>query len=368
MEYECLESWVGLSEIECTCFDTPPEDFNTSKSGLFLTQLTSLKKIEGLESCENDGELWTLLSNARRDAIIEILNEVGKESSKNYGPRRIPFNGTIGEGTYQADLNATRTYAGVRIKAPKIKGGVLRITKIGVLQKTTGTFFIHIYNSNNELLQSIELESQAYIHKLNTVDIELPLSYDYSERNEYFMIFTAGSVQALRNKLKCNCDSYKFTFDETKPYYDVWTRNMYSWANWIMLSGYQTNSLTEFNDPNGVLQGSLPGLTFECQIGCTLGGLLCQENMQLDTNIVAKSLAFCIWYKAGMLVIKQLLTSDKINRLTLVKSDDLAADIEEWGKQYKSNLDYVIQNINYLSDECFHCKESRNLKVVGAIA
>ncbi len=372
MDLSCYDNIIGLSQTECECFEAPPEDYNTSESGLYLDQLTPLNNIKGLEDCSTSSDMWVLMANARDEAIKTFVSDTNALLSKHYAVKRKSYKGAIGRDKHKGLIeNPQYTYLGMRIRAANILSGILVIKGIGTIFENTGTVTVFIYDNTNTLLHTKILDTQAGKHQENTFDvpIELPLFIKYQNEAEYFIIFQYSALnKPYSNDLHCSsCGKSSLTFNTYAPYYHK--RHVeFGWANWIMAGSYKTDSLVSFDDCDSVTSNELNGLTLDVELRCNVSETLCKDELDFEGNPLALAMAYAIRFKAAEILADAMIKSGKLNRYTLIDHEFFGASIEEWREQYKANVEYLASNANIASNDCFICKDNTGLKNKGLLS
>lgn len=368
MDLSCYENIIGLSEVVCECLPDAPEGYNTSLSGLYLDKLTPLNNINDLSDCSTATDMWEMMSIARDEAIKLFVSDTNALLSKTYLLKRKPFKGSIGQAKHRELVSTQYQYLGVRLRAANILSGVLVIKNIGTIFQATGTVTVYIYDNDNELLETIVLDTTAASHDLNMLatPIELPLFKKYNEATEYFIIYEYSPLnKPYQNKLYCEgCGHGSLSFNTANPYYRN-KQTTHGWANWLMVGSHATDSLTTFDDCDAVTSNQMNGLTLDVELRCTVTETLCNNELDFEGNPLAMSMAMAIRYKAAEILADAMIKSGKLNRYTLIDHELFGTSIEEWRTEYKANVDYIVANADIASNDCFTCKETTGLKKQG---
>lgn len=96
-------------------------------------------------------------------------------------------------------------------------------------------------------------------------------------------------------------------------------------------------------------------------------GLVVQANAECSVDeigcILAQKIRFAVLYKSGIEIVKEALTTDRLNSVTLLDSDKCKFLLDEFEKQYKSHFDTAVQTLPTLfarvDDICILCNQSR---------
>jgi len=355
IDITCYQNVIGLSNTECDCWDTDkPSDFNTSESGLFITDLDPLTHLKPLENCEN-GTLWDVLEKSRDNAILAFIADTNALLLESYSLQRKPFYGGIGEKKATDYRTISEMYAGVRLNCERINSGVLVIKNIGTNFKLSGTIILQIYNSFNEKIGGdITLNTVAGVptDNIQSTPIELPL-FNKNECLEYFFVYLLGSNQPKATRVNCNCGNFKPLFKVDSPYYKRDHVGKNAWANYLMIGGLETDDITAFDEEMSVYSTSyMNGLFFDVELKCKVREVLCQDSLDFEGNPLAIAMAMAIRYKSASLLADSILKSGDPNLQTLVNADALSVAREEWIEQYNVMTEYIASNVNLQANDC----------------
>ena len=366
---DCYENIVGLSRTNCECYEIP-SDAETSLSGLYIDELTSLSFISAINDCENNNDVWEQLAKSRQIAIATFQADVNALLMKHHRLRRANFKGSIGRAIAKNNITQTTgEYYGVRIYCANVKSGYIKINRIGAMFKSTGALDLLIYNNLGELIESITLNTTANTINQNTVSIELPLHSDYVENLEYFLIYQSGANKCMGNDLKCNCGGFKATYNTLQPYFlqPVLDRN-YMWAQWVMVGGFHSASLPDFSSCSTSSNNYMYGLTFDVELKCSVNEVLCADGLDFESNNLAGAMALAIQYKSGATLARWIVNSGKLNRFTMINTEQLLEDIKEWDSLYNSMTTFIADEADTSVNDCLVCKDFVEMVKRGILA
>lgn len=364
---ECYNNIIGITQMDCPCNEeNRPADYNESKSGLFLTSLTPLNQLTGFDDC-SQGNIWEIAQEAIKNATRMFIADTNALLMGNNTLKRQPFRGGIGEIAAKNITNISENYAGLRIRSANIRGGVLVINGVGALFCATGTVTIWVYNSLNELVATEIINTVAGSHTNTPVNIELPLSHNYTQNIEYFIIYKVDPNNAAKeNKLNCGCGRFKPVFCCNSPYFIGGNESGGNgWSNWVMVGGHKTDSLIQFGEAATKTNNNFNGLTLDVAIKCKVSEVFCNEALDFECNPLALSMAYAIYYKAAELLANKLLLSVNLNRFTMVNTEMLAEARAEWTGKYNEYVSYLSENANLSTNDCFECKSVIGLTTGG---
>lgn len=361
--YDCYDNIIGLSKTECEC-DDPKGDFtlsyNTSLSGLFLDELSPLTMIRGLESCEN-GDLWEIMDNARERGIKEFVRDGFQELMKHRKLRQNKWSGGIGKRRATLDRTITETYAGVHFFCKSMKNGTITIDKIYTNFNFTGVVTLWVYNNKNELLGTYALNAVEDTFTENDItDLELPMWDDFVDNLEYFFVYALGANAPRDNQLGCNtCASGRPQFAPNRPYFYKTHTEKNGWANYVMIGGFETNTL-EFEELRHGGSGYMNGLSFDAEFKCNAHEIFCMEEMDFEADPLAISIASAIRLKAAYFLGEDILASN-LNYWTIIKREFLIVQMNKWEEKYKETIEYIAKKLPMTKTDCWMCDDDNRL-------
>lgn len=362
VDLSCFDGVLGLASCECPCLtEIAPEGYNDATSGLYIADLIPLSMLDGAENCSDPSNPWNLLDNARTQGANELLKDIKAGLMKKNQFTREVFTGMIGERSARDTVALTKTYAGVRISAPRIKGGYMHLTRIGGVFNATGSISVQIYNQFNETVGSpIAITTTAGGHGSTVCDITLPLWVDGADHPEYFLAYTVDQNNLPRaNRLFCpTCSKNQIpTFSLDAPYYTKPWRQAQSWANWVMIGSWEGDTLTDFDlESTFSTTGSgMNGLTITCSFTCDPSTAVCLGELDFN-DPVSMSLAHAYRYISAIKAAEKIIRNPEPYRNAAVSKEVLAVDILQWWTDYKTNVEYVIYNANQKNTDCIFCK------------
>ena len=365
-QLDCFDNIIGLSRTLCSCYDSnKPADYNTSLSGLYLDELMPLTAFKSLLNCENGNEIWTLLDRSREQAILNFRADANALLLKNYKLKRKPFYGHIGKIKYSDALTITTgDWVGIRIFCADVVSGVLKIKNIGALFSETGSFTLYIYNNMNELVDTVTINTVANTHTSNDiVDIELDLHSDYVENLEYYLIYQKNGLTPKNNIVDClSCP--KYTFDTCNPIFK-WsqTNKQYGWAEYCMVGSFKRTDISDLSDLDSITGDYMYGLTLEVELKCKIAEVWCKDELDFESNPIARAMALAIRFKSGELFLNDVMLSSNINYERLINGEAHNKAREIFAEKYAEMMEYISENVDVYATDCFECKDDLNMGI-----
>jgi hypothetical protein len=368
IDLNCYEDIIALSQTDCECFDD--NYYKTTKSGLTLDQLEGLNL--NMVNAGNDcayGGLWQRMDTARDNAIRIFIGDTNSKLLEFNRLKRQPFNGTIGRRIFKNTRSPAQIYAGVRWYCADIVSGVVKIKKIGTLFAATGTVTLFVYNQFNELLHTIVLNTTANTLNVNDItDIELPLHVDYINNPEYFFIYQVDPTNYPKDiTLDCNCSGTRYPWNVDRPYFMTQSNRRDGWANFMMVGGFETNTL-DFMDIGFSTSNYLNGLLMEVEMKCKIEETICMNEIDFQANPLGASIAFAIRYIAGAILLEDLMASGNLSRTTMINMEQAAASAAHYREEYDRLLNFIVKKVEVTANDCFECDDLTKMIVGGILA
>lgn len=369
----CFEDIIGLSRTTCECYEE--NNYTESKSDLYLDELQGLelRSVKELENCEDSDNIFTIMDRARDNAILHVINDITGELTKKHRVKRQPYIGGIGRKKFTMNLTSTNTYMGVRWYCADIVSGNLKIKKITTAFNKTGVITLYIYNNMNELLHTIQLQTEADKFKENILatEINLPCHDNYTDNLEYFFVYAYDSTMLPKNvDIDCGvgCSGFAYTFDTCKPYFWTQTNKKKGWANYVMVGGWSGDNLTTFDDNTTTAGGYLNGLLFDVEFGCKLQEVICKDSLDFDSNVMAITLAFMVQHKAGEMLLTDLMMTNKLSREAMINVESANGLVGYYQTKYKEYLNVIMKQIDVKATDCFECVDFLQMTKRGILA
>jgi hypothetical protein len=354
---ECLEKVIPLSRTECECSeDNRPVDYNEGQSNFYLDELEGFpfETIKSIADCET-GNLWDLMTKARENATKSFVSDLLSCMQTNLQPKRPNYSGMLGQSAFNTTLSLTETYVGQRIKPYRVVGGKMSIKKIGLILNTNVAVQVRVYSNENMTTPIAAYTINAVANTVSnatlTPALELPLWSDNINDLEYYFIYTLSGFQPKNNSHGCvPCGT-----GEKNP----------KWKNWVDVKGIKGNS-TNYEAFAG--HNELHGMILTADINCDANRFICSDEYPLNfaTDGYAMKIAETIRYRAGALLIDDVLSSGQINRYTMMDREALYGKRNYYRKKSEDNIAWLCSNTPYINNDCFTCKKP-NLVTKGMI-
>jgi len=366
----CFDGVVGLANCACPCLsDVAPEGYNEATSGLYIADILPVDMADGADDCNDPDNPWNVLERGLSEGKNMLVKDLNAGLMKRNQLTRQPFNGLIGEKVNRDTVTLSKAYAGMRIWSPTIKGGYLRINKIGGVFNASGTVTVRVYDQFNVQIGSpVAITVTAGTYSTANTSFVLPLWQDGGIDTQYFLTYQTSGTPAPRAVrawcTTCNGVSVPL-FSTTRPWTTTnkWSRNL-QWANWLQVGGFQADNLTSFDllaDQPGADSVS-NGLAMEVELTCDPVSAVCLSGLDYS-DPVSLSIAHALRYAAAICTAEKIIRRTTPYRNAQVAREILAQDIQQWWKDYQTNVEYATFHANVGNTDCVFCKPAFSMGV-----
>ena len=128
----------------------------------------------------------------------------------------------------------------------------------------------------------------------------------------------------------------------------------------MQVSGFESNSL-DFVDVDCQGRCESYGLTLDVELVCDYGKLFCDGSLDYDYNPLAPSMADAIWYKAGEYVLRWLIGSTDLNRVSMMNGEMLEKFMGDYRQKYDLLVAEIIGRVDITQSGCLACKDKWGL-------
>lgn len=308
MATNCFENFIG---IKCVSQTQP-------KSGLYIDDLEGINLRFAADVADSGYQSGIALVQSKINFATQlVLDEIAKFA--------MPFfriNSLIDElksGDWQSTfLIPNPNQRGVRITTRESRMIRIRVQSVQIRIVETG------YSGNIEINDGIFTTQYQFTTDSNGFAEIFP---DYlSDGSEIYITTDNSTINVNNTKIKssCNCTTAKSRF----------------------LLGNGWNGLNT--------SSSSFGLSVNVAAECSLDEIAC---------ILAQKIRFPILYRAGIEIVKEAITTDRLNSVTLLDGEKCEFMLGEFEKQYKSHFETAVQQLpglfSRMDDICITCNQSR---------
>lgn len=300
-----------------------------SKSGLYFTDLSgcTLDLLDDLITSDittRQAVFNRLYRAAQRNLRIDVQKKL---ANRFHIDKKLITRET---SEFKTSINAATELAGVKISVTLPKYARLQILSIGVKSNQdyaspSAEFYIYKDDADGDLLSTIEADLSE---GKNTVDV-----YEEFEEEDLFIAYDPGELQLYETKNKYYADN-------------------------IQINGYSEDMSCSFpcwfGGEGSVYHVNGGGLNIKFLLYCSMEKLIC-ENLPL--------FQFALHSRLGVDTMKERITSQKVNKTTVLTTERAAELLTLHNEEYMHALDSATMNIKMNEDPiCFICKSTVTAK------
>ena len=369
----CLEHVVGLSQTICDCWDTDkPVDFNTSLSGLYVSDLVPIETTQSAADCERGG-VWDLMQTARANAIKTFLADLPANLSLRNENRFNNFKGFAGSARFNSSLVTLTpgSFLGLTIKPYNIKGGKIVLDGIELALDNIATpLAVDVYVYSSVDLYTPIATTTVNLTDANTLtpaDFAVPLVIDCGNTDaqgyttndpdlEYYVVYQLpANARYVNNPIieaKTACCGRAKT---------VAGRDSYPWLSYMEMSGIESPAVADlFAAPRNTTTAA-NGLRLKMQTYCDGLGWLC--GLSYDPNGAnyaeySRGVAYCLQQLIAAELCKLILQSGNINSMIIWSKERLMGMANHYKKNYMETALWVAANYPPNLVDCYSCKKT----------
>jgi hypothetical protein len=325
----------------------------TSDSGIYITDLEAISTIDGLVEADEAADVDEVLENARRIAILALNSDLTALMLR-YAKPRNPFVGKVGSSRYVRRGEYTGN-SGIRIVCAPIRHAQMTVTAINTLFSQTGGLKVYIANNYDNNILEYDVLTLANKVKRNVLTIapDLPLYRPEVDYVEYY-IYHANDFPFLDNRVTCST-CRKFYFNAAHPKF-----KNYGFESYLMVGGYNGDP-TASDAASNTMKGLMP----EVKINCKIDNVICDDEIDYVNNPIAHSMAKAVMYKAGSVVVWNLIRNTKLNRVLMGDIDSFRDAASYYERMYKDIVTFLSKNMP-VNHDCI-CEHGFSAAWIGKI-
>lgn len=348
---QCLENIVGVSDLPCNCVaEDRPENYNTSRSGKFLSDLVDLKLIGNAGDC-GAGKVWDIGSRAINTATLALQTNLPNcWASRKKNQARRPYIGALAQIVSNKSLKPRSRYAGVRITPhAHIEDATLVLNRIGTVftQQGVDVLAVEVYDEE-ELLVAFDLDTEN--KKFQRNDLEEPLVIPFKKEGvphqSIYIIYEVGANLPRNNEMICDCTS-------------TLKNHIAQWVSVEGITGDDLDLRSEWACDDLLAYGLVPDVHMKCDILKAI----CKEELDFTSDPFAGTIAEYIHYSAASILIGNVMASTDANVFTLHPMEVLAMRRNEYNAEARARMANLCENMD--PGSCFACKSDGQMMTLG---
>ena len=322
-----------------------------SDSNLWIEDLEAMSTIMGLidgydgndyDINEMRDSVIEKLENSRRIAIMKLHTDLTTLLMR-YAKPRGTISGLIGSKKWDK-VSTDVGKSGIRIVCRPIKDAEIVLKGINTLFTQTGEISLYLAsNYSDDVVDLGVFDTTQNKFKYNKLDeaIVLPCYNEAVEYVEYY-IYHENTIKPLNTRISCSsCSSFHYSAE-----YPRFANH--GWKEYINFAGFNGNPETL---PEKGLN-TTKGLQLLADIRCRTDRAICNESIDYHSNPMAMSYAVAIQYKAGSVIIWDLIRDSGLNRILMGDMESFRDAATYYERKYNDMVRYISKNMEIQSD-CF---------------
>jgi hypothetical protein len=333
MATTCLDTLVGLSNRECSCYDTGrPVNWNTSTLGYYLTDREYGFPIKAAVFANIDcgqSNVWDELEEARTQAIRDVKNDIQAGLNHVRKKKLSAWKGRICTIETEEDdtYNSIRSdVLGLQVVPRKQRYASFIVKAIWLYLDTGASVDVSISSNDTSFSGSTETITAVAgtpVRHTPASEIELPFYSDYRDLIKYNFSYSRGSMKPLWNKVQ-------------SPYcaHHKWWQHMGVFG--FALDALDNDFDADSNDAYGLaLEGYFK--TYPLDWICDLD--------EKGGDDFFEMIARLIQLKGAIKLMSIVLENGNVNYYTIIKQEQLFGRIKRFAKLYEQILMQLINNV-----------------------
>lgn len=338
----CLNNIIGITSSPCECLtenlsESEINELTISESGLYLDELEGGIKFRDVQNLSYCKTLLDAQKEAIETAKKHFKTDLLASLNSRYKMKKNSFVGSIGKPSFSGSLDARKRLQFLEI-IPTNSDAVVEINGFRIFLSEDVSTNVFLYELEEGKTEGNRLFDGNFESSNKTIFVpfsgKLPLKKNgFNVR--YFLIWERiGTVKPRNIETSCGCSSG-----------DGYTK-------FISVAGGEVDGFSEL--ANARTDAYTHGFSIEVSVKCEAGNLICNEYDASDAVSLVTS--FAILYKAGELVIENILNSGEVNRFTMLTNERLWGKRNHFKKEYNDRINYLSQQIDVSSSDCFICR------------
>lgn len=358
----CLTEIVGVTQAENECItggltNDQITTLKKSTSGLYLDDLEGGVHLKAVRHADATKGLFDMTQAAIRNAAKLLEDDLVVAMSREYTKSRKAFAGQIGQMSFAQTLATSGDWQGQRIRPLDYSDAVIRISRIMVIVNAAATFNVYLYkvpykSAMGTLIETYPVTTTANAYQQIIINPEKVLpTVENGQLYEYWILYNrteAGGALPKDNKLACGTCG---------------RAGGPSINDFVAVNGV---ALADVNNLQNVSTDEYAhGIIVDVSIKCDSGTLFCDQYKADEA--VAVTMAHAVRFKAGELLIEDVLKSPDLNRYTTMAREYLWGKRNHFRKEYGDRINFLAATIDVTASNCYVCRERANQPFVAGI-
>lgn len=362
----CLTGGIGITNSECECIleglsDEQKAAIKISNSGLYLDDLEGgvhMKALKYADACEG---LYSLGTGAIAGAAKRLEDDLIVALNNKYAKSKKTYIGDIGRMSYAATLNDAHRWQGIRVAPWDYSDGLMTLNRFSICVTQTVNFTLRVIRSlvGSDVVMGDEIASYPVTATANMwfqyappTPLKMPLIFEGNPVQYWFVYDTTeGAVPFLPKDNKIVCAPCELKGGGSKQ------------GDFVNVAGVGFASTSALN--GAATDQWAHGLSLSVSIKCDNETLFCREYREDDA--VAVTMAWAQLFKAGELLIEEVIKSPDVTRYTTMAREYLWGKRNHFRKEYETRITYLAETINVDASNCYVCRQNANDPFIAGI-
>lgn len=350
MSLTCLTGLVGLAQRDCNCVSGgQPSGYNSSESGYYLDDREygfPLKEALDANLDCGEGNIWSLLSEARTNAIRDVKSDLVQTLTTAREDRVINWRGLVGKTETTGGLITGAAKVGVQLRPKfRLKDAYFVAKALHININATKSVTVGIASNDGTFTAvsgSASVTANQWSKYTFPTAVSLPLYSIATQDLRYHVYYEPDGAKSRQNRLWC-C---------SPP----------GWKQHLEAGAFSSASLP--------IDSELPtsqdayGLAIEGYFTCNKLDWICDLE-EMNGYDLRDFIARLIMYKGAIHAIHSVLESGKVNKYTLMKTEHLLGRRNKLMKLYSEGMLWVAQELPSGVTSCWGCE--RNAPQVNSL-
>jgi len=194
--------------------------------------------------------------------------------------------------------------------------------------------FRSIANNYDDNILEYDVLTTANKVRRNLLTVpELPLFRPEVDNVEYY-IYHENDFPFMDNRLSCS-SCRKFYFNAAYPRF-----KNYGYDSYLMVGGYNGDPTAKDSASN-----SGKGLLPEININCKVDNVICDDEIDYVNNPMAQSMAQAVMYKAGSVVVWNIIRNSNLNRVLMGDMETFRDAASYYERKYRDVTNFLSKNM-----------------------
>ena len=176
--------------------------------------------------------------------------------------------------------------------------------------------------------------------------LELPTFSNERTIHYWVVLSFTGGFAPKDNKKDCGCGGVK--------------RDYLKWFDFVGSKGDDVSNMNSFVNTN-----DMNGIVLDIDAKCKSSELICNAYTPIDyvNDAASQYRAEAIRFKAGEKLYRSILSTDQVNRYSLLNREYIDAMVVQWGKNYMDIITFLTTLVDVKQNDCMVCRTNNKILI-----